>query len=80
MDFTGVIAKINLFSLFLWKFLCTLKLKKYPFSVKISYEHAAPPYMPLGHPREGKDLVFICPIARQTFLLYDPVMYFQMTT
>jgi hypothetical protein len=25
-------------------------------------------------------LVFICPIARQTFLLYDPVMYFQMTT
>jgi hypothetical protein len=26
MDFTGMIAKINLFSLFLQKFLCTLKL------------------------------------------------------
>jgi hypothetical protein len=50
MDFMGVIAKINLFSLFLRKFLRTLKLKMYPFSIKISYEHAAP----LGHLRGGE--------------------------
>jgi hypothetical protein len=41
-DFTGVIAKINPFFIILWKFLRTLMLKKYPFSIKILYEHAAP--------------------------------------
>jgi hypothetical protein len=47
MDFTLVIAKINpFFIIFLRKFLHTLKLKKYPFSVKISYEHVAPPRSP----------------------------------
>jgi hypothetical protein len=35
MDFTGVIAKINPFIIFTEKFIR-------PFSVKISYEHAAP--------------------------------------
>jgi hypothetical protein len=35
------LLKSILFSLFLWKFLSTLKLKKYHFSVKIAYEHAA---------------------------------------
>jgi hypothetical protein len=45
MDFMAVIAKSKKnFSLFLRKFRCTLKLKKYHFSVKITYEHAA-----LGH-------------------------------
>jgi hypothetical protein len=33
MDFTGVIAKSTLFSLFFRKFLRISKLKKYPFSV-----------------------------------------------
>jgi hypothetical protein len=42
MNFTGVIAKVNPFSLFLRKFLRTLKQKKYPFPVKIWYEQAAP--------------------------------------
>jgi hypothetical protein len=34
--------KSTLFSLFLRKFIHTLKPKKYPFSVKISYKHVAP--------------------------------------
>jgi hypothetical protein len=49
MDFTGPneIAKINPIFIILRKFIRTLKLQKYPFSIKILYKHAAS----LGHLR-----------------------------